>query len=205
MRGASANGQGLVKLWAFYPPTAKNRQTFHSAHQTEGKLRAIGQNLEEGILAVTLEGEAVTFGAGWIHATWTLMGGILVGLNWVDAADLDDVHDFFSDEYEACLEAGVFLEREVWRSLLWVWKACVKEGGDPLVRKRAAEALCLSHERIRSAICKERRWRDEQQMLHELVEQISKTFDVCPRCHISTTDGGHLQKVRRGKVTKKAL
>ncbi|KEQ81389.1 hypothetical protein M438DRAFT_383628 [Aureobasidium pullulans EXF-150] len=64
----------------------------------EHKFVTLSPLLEGGMYTVTSNQETLYIPCGWLHAVYTLSGGILVGINWVSEIDVPLTEQYFSRE-----------------------------------------------------------------------------------------------------------
>ena len=87
-----------VKLWACYPPTATNLALIYKSGDAEHKFITLSPFLEGGVYVVTTKQDTLHLPCGWLHAVYTLSGGILVGINWVSEMDIMTSEQYFVRE-----------------------------------------------------------------------------------------------------------
>jgi hypothetical protein len=76
------------KIWVFYPPTNFNLDIYHSASPSTLRLEQCAGRLQDGILCETDSSQALYIPPGWLHATYTVCGGTLVGINFATLSGL---------------------------------------------------------------------------------------------------------------------
>ncbi|QVM10699.1 hypothetical protein D8B26_005352 [Coccidioides posadasii str. Silveira] len=76
------------RIWLVYPPTESNLQTFVQSSGESGRLTKISDQLEGGYIMEVDSSRIVYLPPGWIHATFTIASGILVGVNFVSLESL---------------------------------------------------------------------------------------------------------------------
>ncbi|PSN61091.1 hypothetical protein BS50DRAFT_164953 [Corynespora cassiicola Philippines] len=122
-----------TKLWALYPPLSENLNAFYSADLQEGKFDRIENRLRGGYYVVTHPGWGIHLPAGWLHAVYTLKGGILLGNTWSSAQGLESatsilLHEIKSGSITYVRQLEPFLRsfyqaiaaghRHVWKNVL---------------------------------------------------------------------------------------
>jgi len=70
------------KIWLLFPPTENNLKVFMSTVGHYGRLAKSLDRLEEGYICRTRSSQAIYLPPGWLHATFTTAGGLLVGINF---------------------------------------------------------------------------------------------------------------------------
>ncbi|KAH0345667.1 hypothetical protein KCU81_g4302, partial [Aureobasidium melanogenum] len=89
-----------IKLWALYPPTNLNLDLMYAISGREHKLQQLFDKLEGGVFAITTGGATIHLPPGWLHATYNIRGGFLVGIAWENLQDLVLLIDLFVREVE---------------------------------------------------------------------------------------------------------
>jgi hypothetical protein len=72
----------------FYPPTNYNLDIFHSASPSSLRLEQCIGRLRDGFLCDTDSSQALYIPPGWLHATYTVCGGTLVGISFATLSGL---------------------------------------------------------------------------------------------------------------------
>jgi hypothetical protein len=101
MHVLSTTFDNCMKLWVTYPPTSSNLDLFYAVSAQEQKLKRLASKLEGGIYALTTGGTTIHLPPGWLHATFNIRGGFLVGIAWENYQDLVILLDIFFREAEA--------------------------------------------------------------------------------------------------------
>jgi len=87
-----------IKLWELYPPSTHNLNVFYRLQGQEMKFSRLARDLQDVTFAITTQGETLYMPSGWLHATPTVRGGVLLGVNWTRASDLKSVAEIFARE-----------------------------------------------------------------------------------------------------------
>jgi hypothetical protein len=96
-----------VKLRVLFPPSTPNLDAFYALRGQECKFQRLALVLEDGMCAITTQGKTLYMPAGWLHATLTVRGGCLLGVNWTRGSDLPMVANIYAREFKAdCEEAS---------------------------------------------------------------------------------------------------
>lgn len=187
-RVVSAVIGSCLKLWAIYPPSSANLDALFTACDQKCKFTLVHDKLTEGFYTVTDSTQAVYIPAGWIHAVYTLSGGVLVGHNWVCDTDVAIIADIFIREVDCGeYEAGRSTSKDV-LPLLWAilesLKSLEQQKFDP-----AIYAWCRTRHRVRRLVPAAGR-REKPQEISAL-EDIRKALRLypdraCSGCHASS-------------------
>ncbi|THY45146.1 hypothetical protein D6C99_06528 [Aureobasidium pullulans] len=106
--GLSTTEHDCVKLWFLCPPTTSNLDNFYKISGEERKFVRLQHVLRDGVCAITTQGETLYIPSGWLHATLTVKGGILLGVNWTWASDVSTIIDILVQEYRTNPEEASF-------------------------------------------------------------------------------------------------
>jgi len=76
----------------------------YRTRDAEHKFVTLSPFLSDGFYAITTNKEAIHIPCGWLHAVYTLSGGVLVGINWVSEMDVTTSEQYFIREsaHEDC-------------------------------------------------------------------------------------------------------
>ncbi|KAI9884020.1 MAG: hypothetical protein M1823_004210 [Watsoniomyces obsoletus] len=78
------------KVWFLWPPTPENLEEMSRRNHRERR-RLIQSNLNDGILLETDGTVGIHVPAGWLHATFTIHGGFLIGITPVMAESIGHI------------------------------------------------------------------------------------------------------------------
>lgn len=123
-----------VKLWALYPPTPGNLSVWAEHRQSNKIFEDILADLENGKIAVQNSDEAIYLPPGYIHATYTLEGGIAFGINYTTKECLPIITKLVNTEMEHYEKIG----KEDVTPLLESINICIEEGGEERQEARLA-------------------------------------------------------------------
>jgi hypothetical protein len=101
MNALSTIFHDCVKLWVLFPPSTSNLDAFYALRGWECKFQRLALALEDGVCAITTQGETLYMPPGWLHATLTVRGGCLLGVNWTRGWDLPMVANIYAREFKA--------------------------------------------------------------------------------------------------------
>jgi hypothetical protein len=76
------------KIWAFFPPSKHNLNLLQNAGRSTGKLHRHFEELQDGSCAVLGPWQALYVPTGYLHATYSLKGGMTIGTTWSSAEAL---------------------------------------------------------------------------------------------------------------------
>ncbi|EXL64042.1 hypothetical protein FOPG_19688 [Fusarium oxysporum f. sp. conglutinans race 2 54008] len=93
-------GRGCQKLWLLYPPTTTNLSLWAKYRKSNKIFEDLVDHLENGEVAVQNTDEAIYLPPGYIHATYTLKGGIVFGINYATKEGLPITSKIFEIETE---------------------------------------------------------------------------------------------------------
>ncbi|KAI1905765.1 hypothetical protein LOZ65_006929 [Ophidiomyces ophidiicola] len=71
------------RIWLLYPPTESNLRVFVGSSGESGRLTKISGQLEGGYIIQASSSEIIYLPPAWLHATFTVCSGVLVGVNFV--------------------------------------------------------------------------------------------------------------------------
>lgn len=71
-----------VQFWACYPPTKHNLKHFNSRSNRSTRFAALYSVLKTGYFTTATKGQSLYLPAGWLHASYTLAGGLSAGIAW---------------------------------------------------------------------------------------------------------------------------
>jgi hypothetical protein len=96
----SVNDKNCVKDWALYPPNENNLNNFFRSEGQQKKFQRLENQLIDGEWLRQGPGGRIYVPPGWIHSTYTRVGGVLAGVNWVSAEALPVVTSVVIHERE---------------------------------------------------------------------------------------------------------
>lgn len=156
----------------------ENINIFYETSLQSEKFSRLQSRLEHGRFAITRPDEGVVLPSGCIHATYTLKGGILVGIAWTGAQDLDTIIGIVTKE----LATDHVSDEQLPPLLQSIYQALV--------------AKCLTSDAL-ERICAWGVYRlKSNKKIAEILDQIKKAeqpYPPCPRC--SDSPSKHLERL----------
>ncbi|KAJ9634776.1 hypothetical protein H2199_008825 [Coniosporium tulheliwenetii] len=95
------DAEDCVKLWALYPPESHNLDLYYSHAGQDSKFLNLYSRLKDGIFVVQTSEQTIYLPAGWIHAVYTLKGGLVPGTMWSTAESLSVTAEILKREIKA--------------------------------------------------------------------------------------------------------
>lgn len=169
MHALSTTVYPCVKLWALYPPTKVNLDLLYKETGQEAKFLRLAPMLEKGEYTVTQAWETIYLPAGYLHAVYTMEGGVLTGINWSSAADIEVVKNIFVREISSGNECP-----EIAFPLIRACKIALG-AGDDIVRREALDAWCA----VSSLVKKVAKGTSDCKILLKLPQLKGKACKVC--------------------------
>ena len=78
-----------IKLWLLFPPSDGNLEVLSKVYQEDSKLALAYEKLEGGRLFCTDRTRFMYLPPGWLHATFTVHGGLTPGIDFIAAGCLN--------------------------------------------------------------------------------------------------------------------
>ncbi|PGG96242.1 hypothetical protein AJ80_09856 [Polytolypa hystricis UAMH7299] len=183
--GLSQTVDACKKIWLLYPPTKDNLEAFSATAGEEGRLTKCSDKLQDGYIVETDPSNILHIPPGWLHATFTTLSGILIGINFAALETLEFMGFSLSIHLQYFEQDCVGIEED-----LEVYVDCMK---DCLERKhphhleiiiKSWVAICCSVQQI-SPVSEGRRLLEywEQRGLQSWEVYSTNLICYCPACN----------------------
>ncbi|KAJ9654131.1 hypothetical protein H2201_009045 [Coniosporium apollinis] len=169
------DGEDCVKLWALYPPEERNLDLFYARKGQDNKFINLCDRLEGGVFAMQGSEQTMYLPAGWIHAVYTLKGGLAPGTTWSTAESFTVINDIFKREVEA--------KSASYDTAVPLLQSCLValRGQNADLQQRAARELCVALKDIRKlAEADGEQW--PTRLAVDVSNVLKEKYSSCPQC-----------------------
>ena len=151
--------------------------------------------LEGGRCAITTHGDTLYMPPGWLHATLTVRGGILLGVNWTRSSDRPMLADILVREMKADKDDAWYEPLFDSCSLSFAVEETIDEEKLSMRRKEVLLTLCPLWEQIGEIVRKKKK-KSPSKEWPKLFGHLKKV-KICPQCEEPLASHVGLATVKR--------